>query len=226
MRWLALSMALLLTAPSAQADPAVPPAATPEDARADTAVPEDATPHWHHRVAAGFTPLNLAMYHGSHAGLVDGPIDEVNVGAVGVSLSYAYAPLRYLEVKIQSEYLKPFPGRDALDEGLHEFRGVIGLDGVLPLGCDRLQLEVGIDGGLAAWRLTAIEEDRPDFDASHALGWTLSWHGGIRGYFTDHTGIWGQAGFGVADASHVGDAGNGLSARWPLRVTVGWADRF
>ena len=182
--------------------------------------------HKHHKVAVGFTPLNLARYEGSHEGLSEGPIDELNVGSVGFTVSYSFAPWQYMELKVQSEYLKPFPGRAALDEGLHEFRGVLGVDGVLPLGCDRLQLNFGLDGGFAAWRLTQLEEDRPDFDASHAMGWSVSWHGGIRGWFTEHTGIWGEAGFGVADASHVGDAGNGISARWPLRITVGWADRF
>ena len=181
--------------------------------------------HFQHKVAAGITPINLARYEGSHEGFLT-PIDELGVGAIGVSVSYSYAPWKYLELKIQSDYLKPFVGRDAIDEGLHEFRGVLGVDGVLPLGCDYMQLNFGVDGGMAAWRLTAIEDGREDFSASHALGWTLQWRAGFRGWISDHTGFWGETGFGVADASSVGERGNGLSARWPLRVTVGWADRF
>jgi len=182
--------------------------------------------HWRHKVAVGLTPINLAQYRGSHAGLTEGPIDERNIGSLGVSLSYAFAPWRNLEVKIQGEYLKPFPGRAALDQGLHELRAVLGVDAVVPLGCDYMELVFGIDGGMAAWRLTELEDQRDDFSASHAMGWTLSLHSAFRGWITDHTGFWGELSSGAADGSSAADDGNGIASRWPLRVSLGWISRF
>jgi hypothetical protein len=228
MRWLAFvlvfPLSLCASFVQAQTSEAEPSDAPPSDAPS-AHQGESGDDHWRHKVAAGFTPLNFAKYEGSHEGF-DEAIDEFGVGAIGVTVSYSFAPWKYFEIRSQLEYMKPFVGREALDKGLHEFRGVLGVDGVLPLGCDYMQLTFGVDGGWVGWRLTELEQDRADFSASNALGWTLSWKAGFRGWITDHTGFWGESSFGAADASSVGDRGNGLSERWPLRVTLGWADRW
>jgi hypothetical protein len=181
-----------------------------------------------HQVTIGLTPLYVARLAGRHPALTDGPIDELNVGAVGVMIGYGHTFWRHLEVRVRSEYLKPFPGRDALDEGLHEFRGVLGFSGVLPLGSDQLQLAFGPEAGVAAWRLTVAEDDAlgESFEASHALGYTLAFNTSLRYFMTYHTGFWLELGFGYSDASRAGEPGDGIASRWPLKVTVGWADRF
>jgi len=208
MRWLSAPTAfgLLLLAGEA--------AALPDDPR-----------QMQHRVEAGITPLYLARLDGRQDALVNGPIDELNVAAFGLLVGYAYRPLRLLELRVRGQWLKPFPGRDALDKGLHEFRLTGGVAAVLPLGTPSLELAFGIDGGVGMFRLTEIEEDRPDFSASHAAAYTFAWTAGFRGWITDHTGVWGQAGFGLTDASGAG-TDSGIASRWPLQVTVGWADRF
>ena len=178
-----------------------------------------------HRVDAGITPLYLARLDGRHDALVLGPIDELNVGAFGLLVGYAYRPWRLLELRGRGQWLKPFPGRDALDTGLHEFRVTGGAAAVVPLGSPHLELAFGLDAGLGLFRLRKIEEPRPGFSASHALGWTLGWTAAFRGFVTDHTGFWGEAGFGLTDASGAGRDG-GIASRWPLQLTLGWADRF
>lgn len=179
-----------------------------------------------HQVTAGLIPIYVTAYDGAHPGLTEGPIDELNIGAIGVTVGYGHTLWRLLELRIRSEYIKPFPSRDALRSGLHEFRGVVGVSGVIPLAGDRLQLALGPEAGVAAWRLTAVENDDA-FSASHALGYTLSFATSLRGWVTYHTGFWAELGFGTADGSHAGDApGSGIASRWPLRVALGWADRF
>jgi hypothetical protein len=179
-----------------------------------------------HQISAGLVPLYVARFAGAHPGLVEGPIDELNVGAVGVVIGYGYTFWRHLEVRIRSEYIKPFPARDALAEGLHELRGVLGVSGVLPLGSDQLQLAFGPEGGVAAWRLVAIEDPTLPFDSSHAAGYTLAWTSSLRYFVTYHTGLWLELGFGFADAAHAGEGGDGIASRWPLKAALGWCDRF
>ena len=189
-----------------------------------TALPDDPR-EMQHRVQAGITPLYVTRLDGQQDALAQGPIDELNVAAFGILVGYAVRPHRLLEVRLRGQWLKPFPGRAALDEGLHEFRLTTGLGAVLPLGTPHMELAFGVDGGLGMFRLTAIEDDRPDFSASHAAAYTFAWTAGFRGWITDHTGFWGEAGFGLTDASTAG-ANTGIASRWPLQVTMGWADRF
>ncbi len=179
-----------------------------------------------HQITAGLIPLYVALYDGAHPGLVAGPIDELNVAALGVTVSYGFTLWELLELRVRSEYIKPFPRREALAEGLHEFRAVLGASGIIPLWGPRLSLALGPEAGLAAWRLTAIEADEAGFASAHAVGYTLSFAASLRGWVTHHTGFWGELGLGVADASGAGDAGDGIASRWPLRAAVGWADRF
>lgn len=177
-----------------------------------------------HQITAGLIPLYVAAYDGAHPGLVAGPIDELNVASLGVTVGYGFTLSHLVELRLRSEYIKPFPGRDALAEGLHEFRGVIGVSGVVPLYGDELQLALGPEAGLAAFRLTAIEDAAVAFESSHAIGYALGFAASLRGFLTYHTGLWLELGFGVADAS--GADGAGIASRYPLRLALGWADRF
>jgi hypothetical protein len=208
MRWLAVLTALGLVVVTADAS------ALPDDPR-----------QMQHRVEAGLTPLYVTRLDGRQDALVDGPIDELNVGAIGLLVGYAFRPLHLVELRLRGQYLKPFPGRDALDEGLHELRLTGGVGMVLPLATPQLELAFGVDAGAGLFRLTAFEEDRPDVSASHAAAFTVAWTAGFRGWITDHTGVWGEAGFGLSDASSAG-GDSGIASRWPLQVTLGWADRF
>jgi hypothetical protein len=179
------------------------------------------------QVTAGLIPLYVTAYDGAHPGLVRGRIDELSVAALGVTLGYSYTLWHVVELRLRAEYLKPFPAREALRDGLHEFRGVVGVAGVIPLYGQQLQLAVGPEAGVAAFRLTAIEDDTVPFESSHALGYTLSFAASLRAWATHHTGFWLELGFGVADAARAGDEpGAGIASRWPLRGALGWADRF
>ncbi len=175
-----------------------------------------------HQVTAGLVPLFVAHMEGSHPGLTDGPIDELSVGAIGATVSYGFTFWRHLETRVRAEYIKPFPGRVALRDGLHMFRGVVAASGVLPLIDDDLQIAFGPEVGLAALRLTEIEAAVP-FDSANALGYTVSFAASVRGWLTFHTGLWAEVSVGAANAF---DDGVGVATRWPLRLTLGWADRF
>ena len=176
------------------------------------------------RVELGFTPIYVAYVVGDHPALAR-PIDEKATAALGFWLGYARRFSRYFELRVRSEWIDPFSGR----EGLHEFRGVFGAAGIMPLVRDRVQLAAGAQAGVAVFHL--VEVDNPvfanDFDNSAAVGWTLDWSVAIRGWLTDHSGVWAEAGFGVSDASKAGDSTtDGIASHWPLKFTVGWADRF
>jgi hypothetical protein len=187
------------------------------------ALPDDPA-KMQHRVDIGFTPLYLAQLDGRHQALTDGPIDELNVGSVGVLVGYAFRPWRLLEFRIRGQWLKPFPGRGALNDGLHELRATLGLAAVLPLGSPHLELAFASDLGPGMFRLRTFE-DPSDGPASNAAAFTVAWTAAFRGWITDHTGFWAEAGFGLNDASGAGQA-SGIASRWPLQVTLGYADRF
>lgn len=188
-----------------------------------SALPDDPR-DMQHRVEAGFTPLYLTRLDGQQDALTEGPIDELNVGAIGLLVGYAFRPVRLIELRLRGQWLKPFPGRAALDEGLHELRITGGIGAVLPLATPHLELAFGLDAGAGLFRLTAFEEGR-DLPASHAGAFTVAWTAAFRGWITDHTGFWGEAGFGLTDGSSAGED-SGIASRWPLQMTVGWADRF
>lgn len=179
-----------------------------------------------HQITAGLIPLYVTFYDGGHPGLVGGPIDELSVLSLGVTVSYGFTLWQLLELRVRSDYLKPFPGRAALRDGLHEFRGVVGVSGVVPLVGEDLQLALGPEAGLAAWRLTAIEDRAVAFDSSHAIGYSLGFSASLRGWVTHHTGFWLELGFGLSNASGAGDDGAGIASHYPLRCALGWADRF
>jgi hypothetical protein len=179
-----------------------------------------------HMVSAGLTPLYLAKLHGDHGALRRGAIDELNVGAMGIAISYAHAPLRGLELRLRGEYLKPFPEREALKGGLHGFRVVLAPALVAPL-TDWLELAGDIDVGVSIWRFQEAfaDELRPGFGASHAVGWTMSSSLGLRAWVTAHTGFWLDVAAGY-DETRRGSDGLSIRSGWPLKATVGWSDRW
>jgi hypothetical protein len=184
------------------------------------------TPYKRHMVSAGVTPLYLAALHGEHAALRQGEIDELNVGAMGVAISYAYRPLSLLEMRLRGEYLKPLPDRGALKAGLHGFRVVLA-PALLVALADWLELAGGFDVGVSLWRLQEgfADELAPGFGVSHAVGWTMSSSLGLRAWATAHTGFWLDASAGYDETRHGGDD-LAIRSGWPLKATLGWSDRW
>jgi hypothetical protein len=170
-----------------------------------------------HMVSVGIVPLHVATFDSEHPAF-----DEAgtSIGAVGVSLAYALAATRMLELRIRAEYLKPFPEAEPLSDGLHRFRGVFAPAIVVPLIPDRLDLAGGFDAGVVVYGL----DEKSGFEEVFAVGWTASAAIELRGWVTWHTGFGVALRAGFDDATT--DANFPLRSAWPFELALTYSDRF
>jgi hypothetical protein len=163
-----------------------------------------------HMVTAGVIPLQVARMLGAEP-----RIEGRSVAAVGGAASYAYAPVREIELRARFAYVKPLPPSEALRDGLHQFRVTVGPVLVAELLPDDLDLVTSVELGAAIHH----------FDAANAVGPTAWASLGLRGWVSWHTGFWGELRTGLSDTSGA-PGGFTLWSAAPLELMLGWADRF
>jgi hypothetical protein len=171
-------------------------------------------------VSLGITPLSVGRYTGSHPRYAT-PIDDEVVGALGASIAFGRRLGDGFELGLRSEFLKPFPSREALREGLYEFRVVLAPGVVASLVPERLDLAANFQAGIGVAYLNEHEDGGGG--TSYALGYTLGAGVSLRAWVTHHTGFSLDAAivhgrFERGDFELIGVA--------PLRATLGYHDRF
>jgi hypothetical protein len=161
-------------------------------------------------VTLGVAPLDALALRGRVPKL--DAIPRETISGWSLTAGYGLSPLEDFELHLRFAYRSPYTFVKTSDDDLHLFDGSVRLLFRSQLS-PRAQLYAAFDGGSS---FAVVDE----IGAGASLGAAL----GVRGWLTDHTGVWAEVGMGYAATRF--DNGDALQIGTPVRMTFGWADRF
>jgi hypothetical protein len=161
-------------------------------------------------VTAGIAPLDAMALRGTTPAVPAVPRDTIS--GYSVTLGYGHQLFDDFELHLRWAYAWPHTFVESSDHDLHVFRGTMRALMRAELS-PRAQLYAAFDGGAL---FALVDELGAGATAGAALG--------VRGWLTHHTGFWAELGVGYGGARF--DEQHSLQIGTPLKMTLGWIDRF